>query len=388
MSYADIIQSKKKEWKCEGLMDGSLAKRGKKIPFTSPLLTWATYGGIPRDCFTEFFGENGGGKSSTAVDVCKNAVKLFKEEYEQELIEAQEKVKSSGSASSKAAFLDLKDRGPKKVLYVDLEHTFDEDWMRTLGIDDSEIDIMQPPDVPAEQVLQTIQQIVETEELGLIVLDSIPSLVTQAELDKKYGERTVSSLAGLMTIFMRKMVPLLTRYNCTMLLINQIRENMDNPYVVQTPGGKAIKFYCSLRIQFNIGDPVDFLGNILPKKSENPAGNIIKARLVKQKSAPFDRKEGSYFLMSRKGIVPLFDFASLSLNKYGIIRKQGGWFTMCDPFTGEILMNDDKPVKVNGLARVYEYLENNPDYYNSITDYILKDINGEDSKVTGEDDLL
>ena len=92
--------------------------------------------------------------------------------------------------------------------------------------------------------------------------------------------------------------------------------------------------------------------------------------------------------MSRKGIVPLFDFASLSLNKYGIIRKQGGWFTMCDPFTGEILMNDDKPVKVNGLARVYEYLENNPDYYNSITDYILKDINGEDSKVTGEDDLL
>ena len=388
MSYADIIESAKKEWKCDGLMDGSRAKRGGKIPFTSPLLTWATYGGVPRDCITEFFGENGGGKTSTCVDVCKNAVELFRKEYEDELVKAQERVKSSGSATAKAAFLDLQDRGPKRVLYIDLEHSFDEEWMKTLGIDESDIDIMQPPNVPAEQILQKIQAIVETDEVGLVVLDSIPSLVTQAELEKKFGERTVSSLAGLMTIFMRKIVPLLSRYHCTLIMINQIRENMDNPYVVQTPGGQAIKFYCSLRMQFKIGDPVDFLGNVLPKKSENPAGNIIKARLVKQKTAPFDRKEGSYFLMARQGVVPLFDFASLALNKYGIIRKQGGWFTMCDPFTGEILMTDDKPVKVNGLAKVYDYLQSSPEYYDALRTYILADINGETPKVQGEDDLL
>jgi recombination protein RecA len=234
---------------------------------------------------------------------------------------------------------------------------------------------MQPPDIPAEQILQKVQEIVESGEIGLIVLDSIPSLVTAAELEKKYGERTVASLAGLMTIFCRKIVPILTRYKCTMILINQVRVNLENPYADNTPGGEAIKFYCSLRLSFRLGNPVDFLGNVLPQKSENPAGYLINVKLVKQKSAPFDRKLATYYLMSQSGLRTDFEFINLALKQYEIIRKAGAWFTICDPYTKEPLEIEDTIVKVNGLSKVYDYVQANPEYYHKLCDFIVQDIN-------------
>ena len=376
MSYADIINKRIKEWNCSNLMDGADTKRGQKIPFSSPLLNYATYGGIPRNALTEFFGDPGGGKSTTAVDLCKNAYQLFVKEHTAKVADLQQRV-SSGNKSILTELEDLQERGPKKVLYVDLEHSFDSAWATTLGINRGEIDIMQPPDVVAEDILQTVQELVETNEVGMIVLDSIPSLVTRAELDKKYGERTVASLSGLLTIFCRKIVPLLTRYETTMLIINQVRDNMDNPYVVNTPGGKALKFYCSLRIQFKIGSPVDFLGNELPASTENPAGYKVNARIVKQKSAPNDRRGASYYLMAQSGIRVDMDFGQLAVNKYGIIAKAGAWFAIKDPYTKEQLVDETgKPIKVNGMTKVFEYLQNNPDYFNRLVKYITTDIEG------------
>lgn len=378
-SYADIIKKKQKDWNCPELMEGAHAVRGEKIPFSSPLMNYCTYGGIPRNRITEFFGDPGGGKSSTAVDICKNAVKIFRQEFDKKCDELREKL-SNGVKTADAELEDLMEQGPKRVLYLDLEHAFDGKWAETLGIAESEIDIMQPPDVVAEDVLQMLSEIVETGEVGLIVLDSIPSLVTKSELEKKYGERTVAPLAGLLTIFCRKIVSLLTRYQCTLLMINQIRDNLNNPYVVSTPGGRAPKFYASLRIQFRVGNPVDFLGNELPMKTENPAGYIIVASLVKQKTAPWDRKQGTYYLMCQSGIRPDFDYALLAINKYGIIQKAGAWFTICDPYTGEVLedttLEKPKPIKLNGLAKVYDYLNNHQEYYERLQKFITDDING------------
>lgn len=381
-SYADIIKKKKREWNCEGLMDGAHAARGEKLPFSSPLMNWCTYGGIPRNKITEFFGDPGGGKTTTSVDICKNAIEIFHQEYE-DAADALRSSISHGSKSAPAELADLEERGPKRVLYIDLEHAFDGAWSKTLGIDEADMDIMQPPDVVAEDILQTVQEIVETGEVGLIVLDSLPSLVPRMELEKKIGERTVASLAGLLTVFCRKIVPMLTRYEVTLLFINQTRDNLDNPYVVNTPGGRAPKFYSSLRINFRIGTPVDFLGNELPARTDNPAGYIVNAQIVKQKSAPWDRKQGTYYLMCQSGIRPDFDYAQLAVNKYGIINKAGAWFTICDPETGEVLTRDDPnvkggkaPLKVNGMAKVYEYLKNNPDYYDKVKKFILDDING------------
>ena len=322
--------------------------------------------------------------TTTAVSLCKQSIDIFQKEFDDKVAELR-KAASSGNKLANAQLQDMLDLGPKKVLYVDLEHSFDNAWAKTLGIDQSKIEIMQPPDVFAEDILQTIQELIETGELGLVVLDSIPSLVPKAELEKKFGERTVASLAGLLTIFFRKIVSLLTRYETTLITINQIRDNMDNPYVIKTPGGQAPKFYSSLRIYFKIGHPVDFLGNELPQSAENPAGYIINARITKQKSAPFDRKNGSYYLMCNSGIREDIDYAQLAIKKYGFIQKGGAWFTLCKP-TGEILEDDNgNVVKVQGMAKVYEYLQNHREYYNELKAYIYNDINGVNSSDSSND---
>lgn len=372
-SYADIIKQRKRDWNCENLMDGSKTSRGNKIPFSSPMMNYATYGGVPRNAITEFYGEPSGGKSTTAIDICKTACTLFKQEYEDQVSSLTQFV-AAGNKTAQGELDDIQDRGPKKVLYIDLEHSFDSAWAATLGINDSDIDIMQPPDVVAESILNTVLELISTGEVGLIVLDSIPSLVPSAVLEKKIGDRTVASLAGLLTVFFTKVVPLLTRYETTLILINQIRDNMDNPYVVKTPGGQALKFYASLRIFFRIGTPVDFLGNQLPMNTENPAGYIINAKLTKQKTAPHDRKNATYYLMTQSGIRPDYDYANLAITKYGIIKKGGAWFTITDPVTKEPLEQDGKLVKINGLSRVYDYLHQHPDYYKQMCDYIWKDI--------------
>lgn len=374
-TYADIINKRKKDWNCEHLIDDGQIVPIAKIPFSSPLLNYSTYGGIPRNKVTEFFGVEGGGKSSTAIDMCRNAVEIFEKEFDEQIEELRKKV-ASGNKSAVVEIEELQEMGPKKVLYIDLEHTFDNAWAKTLGVDVSKIDVMQPPDITAEEILQTVLEIVESGELGFIVLDSVPSLVPKTQIEKNVGDRTVGALAGLMTEFLRKVVPKLARYKTTLLLINQLRDNMDNPYVPNTPGGRALKFYTGLRMQFRIGAPVDFMGNELPQSSENPAGYKIIARIVKQKTGKWDRRNGSYYLMADSGIRIDMDYCHLALEKYGIIKKGGAWFTLCDPFTGEILEADGKPVKLNGFAKVLEYTQSHPEYFDMLKRYIIADIEG------------
>ena len=382
-TFDDILKKKAKEWNAPNMMNMANAPRSHKIPFSSPLMNWCTYGGIPRNKITEFHGAPGGGKSTSAIDICKHAYKIFEDEYESEVADLREKA-AKDKKTYQGVLEDLMERGPKKVLYIDLENSFDGDWAKTLGINPDEINIMTTPDISAEEVLETVMQLISTGQVGLLVLDSLPSLVTAQELDKKIGERTVASLAGVLSVTFRKLVPLLTRYECTFLFINQIRDNMDNPYVVKTPGGQAPKFYSSLRILFQIGKPVDFLGNELPNNAEDPAGYLINAKIIKQKSAPNNRKNGTYYLMADSGIREDFDFAKLAVTKYGIIRKSGAWFTMCDPYTGEVLCSDTGAmVKVNGMAKVYSYLADNAEYYDKIRNYILDDINGVPADASG-----
>ena len=239
MSYADIIKKKQKDWDCPELM--TRKSSGAKIPFSSPLMNWCTYGGVPRDAISHFYGDYGSGKSTTAQDICKNAVELFQAEYDAKVAELRDQI-ASGTKGAEDALEELEETGRKKILYIDLEHTYDPMWSATLGLDADEIDVMQPPNIVAEEVLQTTLDIIETGELGLIVMDSIPSLVPKKVLEKDIGESTVAALAGIMTTFMTKVVPLLTRYGCTLILINQIRDAMNNPYAVNTPGGRAVKF--------------------------------------------------------------------------------------------------------------------------------------------------
>jgi len=374
MGFMDVLNKKAKEWGCLDMMN-SVKDNIPKIPFSSPLLNYITYGGVPRGRVVEFFGEEGGGKSTTAQDICYQAKLAFEREHEEQVQRYRELV-AQGKKEYAGPLEDLIDRGPKKVLYWDMEHTFDWSWAGKIGLRKGDIAVAQPSDIPAEQQCQALQDAVCEGDLGLVVVDSIPSFVTAAELEKKYGERTVASLPGLMTSFMRKMTPLCSKYDCTLLLTNQTRDNMDNPYVIQTPGGRAIKFYCTLRLYFKKGAQLDFAGNEIPQNVENPAGYKINVKVAKQKGAPFDRKVGSYFLMSQSGIRPDFDYAKLAIDKYNLIIKKGAWFSICDPETGVILEEDGKPVKMNGLLKVYDYLAANQDYYEKLKKFIENDING------------
>lgn len=387
-TYSEIIAKCAKDWGCPDLMESVNKVGGKKIPFSSPSLNWATYGGVPRAALSEFYGNPGGGKTTTAIDLCKNALDMFLTEYSEEVMKLQEKISAGGkdAKDAKIALQDLKDRGPKRVLYIDLEHTFDKKWSAKLGITNKAIEVMQPPDVTAEQILQALRELIETGEVGLMVLDSIPSLIPKAKLEKKIGERTVAALAGVLTDFTTVINQLLMRYDCTLIYINQLRANMVNPFADNTPGGEAIKFYASLRLKFNIGSPLDFLGNELPLKTENPAGYKISVKIVKQKSAPFDRKLAEYYLMTQTGLRVDYEFANLAITKYNIIQKKQGWFTICDPETLEPLEVDDSIVKINGLAKVYDYLQSHPDYYDKLCKFIIDDINKNGLEITSSND--
>lgn len=379
MSIVDILNKKQKEWKCDNLILKRTNKLGPKIPMSSPLMNYVTYGGIPRSRLIEFYGGYGSGKSSTAIDLCKTAYNMFQAEHDAKKADLRDKF-SKGDKMAGVRLEELEEIGPKGVLYFDIEHGFDPAWAGKLGVDVDEVHVLQPPNVPAEEILQLILDIIQEGETGLIVVDSVPSLVPKTILDKKIGEKTVAALAGLMTTFLSKVIPLLTRHDCTLLLINQTRPNMDNPWEPNTPGGEAIKFYASLRIFFRLGTPVDFLGNELPQKSENPAGYIVTAKITKQKTAPWDRKIGSYYLMTQSGIRPDMDFCQLAVKKYDIIKKSGAWFTLCNPVTGEVLLDDNnKALKLNGFAKVLEYVKEHPDYYNDLKSYITSDIEGNGS---------
>ena len=174
-SYAEIIKKRKKDWGCPDLMESVNKVSGEKIPFSSPSLNYITYGGIPKIGLTQFYGYEGSGKSTSAMDLCKNALEVFNQDYNRELQDVQAKI-SEGKKEYKVELSDLEDRGPKKVLYVDVEHSYNRKWADTLGITSS-VDVMQPPNVAGEEILQTVMEIAESGEMGLIILDSVPSLI-------------------------------------------------------------------------------------------------------------------------------------------------------------------------------------------------------------------
>lgn len=383
-AYSDILKKCAKDWACPELMESVNKVGGRKIPFSSPSLNHATYGGVPRGALSVFYGIPSGGKSSSAVDVCKNALDIFNQEYTEDIAKLEKQV-ADGKKEAKIALQDLRERGPKKILYVDIEHTFDKKWAAKLGIAYTAIDIMQTPNVAAEKILQSLLEIIETGEVGLMVLDSIPALVPQAKLEKKMGERTVAALAGLMTDFTTAINQLLMRYDCTMIYINQLRANMQNPFADNTPGGEAIKFYSSLTLKFVIGSPLDFLGNDIPQKSENPAGYKISVYIKKTKACPRDRTLAEYYLMAQSGLRVDFEYVHLAVEKYGIIIKNKAWFTICDPETKEPLETEDGIVKVNGMPKVYDYMQSHPEYYDKLCKFIVEDINKYGLELSGTD---
>ena len=163
-----------------------------------------------------------------------------------------------------------------------------------------------------------------------------------------------------LTLFSKKAAALCNQFECTLIGINQVRDNMNSPYGgVVTTGGRGWRHNCSVRMMFRKGDFVDELGDAIKKSSEAPDGNRVLIDIIKTKSFKPDRKVGYYTLNYTDGIDAVQDIFDIAL-KEEIIFKGGAWYTFINPETGEAITDESgEIIKVQGKKNVLKILDEN-----------------------------
>lgn len=359
-----------KQFKEDIASRGIPTRHFEKIPFSSPLANYMTYGGIPRGKIIEFAGEENSGKTTTALDIVANAQKLFYNEYidERELLENKEKQTKDESIRCNY----LKERGVKKVVYCDCENTLDEDWARKLGVDVDDMILLKPMSQSAEEIFEMLLQMIETDEVGLVVIDSLGVMISQQAYEKDMTEKTMGGIAAPLTLFSKKAELLCTKYDCTLIGINQVRDDMSGFGRVITTGGRGWKHNCSLRLIFKKGDYIDENNNSIKRSSTSPVGNLVEVAIEKTKVCKPDRRNGYYTLNYTNGVDIISDTVELACF-YDIIQKGGSWFSIIDIETGEIMQDvitDDvdtiNDLKFQGKPALLQYLKSNKDVFEKI----------------------
>lgn len=372
MSKLDILCKQfNKEFKEDIASRGIPVRHFEKIPFTSINLNYMTYGGIPRGRIIEFAGEENGGKTTTALDVVANAQKLFTDEYNNEIQELDCKISESKLTKEQQTRLKyLYDRGPQRVVYCDCENTLDEEWAKKLGVNTEEMILLKPMSQTAEQIFEMLLQMMETDEVGLVVLDSLGVMISQQAYEKTMEEKTYGGISAPLTLFSKKAELLCSKYNCSLIGINQMRDDMNSTYGGQTTtGGKGWKHNCSLRLMFRKGDFIDENNNSMRRSCTNPCGNLVEVAIAKTKVCKPDRRNGYYTLNYTIGVDKISDLIDLAI-KYDIIQKAGAWFSIINIETGEIMQNEvytgydeagdcyeKEDLKFQGKPALIEYLK-------------------------------
>jgi recombination protein RecA len=330
MSNLDlIIKDLNKKMKVGNIQLGVDFQEVQKIPFSSCRLNYMTYGGIPVGRIAEFYGADGSGKTTTAIDVAWNAQRMFPD---------------------------------KKVLFVDIEHTFDYCWSTKLGLNCDDIIYLDPDSMGAEEVFNMMIELIDSGEISLCILDSIGAMVSMQANEKQIGERTYGGVSMALTEFSKKITPVLARTQTAFIGINQVRDDMNSMYGgTTTTGGRAWRHSCSTRLEFRKGNYIDDKDNKLSRACENPAGNIVNVALVKSKVCRPDRKVGFYTLKYLEGIDYVSDAVDVAI-KMGLVMQGGAWFSLVDIETGEILN------KFQGKSKLVDYLKENDNY----TDFYSK----------------
>ncbi len=273
-----------------------------RIPFSSPLINFMTFGGVPRGRIIEIFGADGCGKTTTSLDLVGNAQKVFAEDAQ------------------------ARETTPKEVVYVDIENTMDFDWAAKLGVKTDDMYIIQPTSQSAEVVLESVLDIIETGEVGLIVLDSIGALLSEEAYNKELTDKVYAGASKALTRFASKAEMLCAKHNTTLIGINQVRDNVGSMYGgLTTPGGRGWRHACSLRLQCNQGQYLDRNYKEVKKSEANPYGIQIQIALAKSKCFPPTRRQSHYSLSFAKGILKKKDLIELAAG-LGIVSMSGCWY--------------------------------------------------------------
>lgn len=320
---------------CEDLaVDGILS-------LGSPSADFCLYGGIPEGRIVEFSGAEGSGKTSSAF--------LVAAQYQ------REEVKRNPD-------------NPRAIILLDNEGTADPKWAKVLGYDmteDAEVPtiVIRPEAQSAEEIFDMALDMLKTGDVGLLIFDSIATLVPQQIADESMEKQQMGGIAKALTRFANTAIGLLRKYKATLIAINQVRENISgygDP--LMTPGGRAWKHACSSRIMFKRGAFFDEDGNILQKKdAQSPAGHIVELYVLKTKTCRWDRKLGYMHLNYTKGIDILADTIDVAAHFGFIDDSVQGSFKLVDPETGEPICDENgDPIKIRGRKNVITYFREHP----------------------------
>ncbi len=261
-------------------------------------------GGVPRGRIMEIFGPESSGKTTVALHIIAETQRM------------------GGVAA-----------------FIDAEHALDAQYARALGVDTNELYLSQPD--TGEQALDICESLVRSSAVDIIVIDSVAALTPKAEIEGDMGDSHVGLLARLMSQALRKLTDITNRSKTCVIFFNQLRENVGlmfgNPET--TPGGKALKYFASLRLDIRKADALKGDGGII--------GNRTKCKVVKNKVAP-PFKVAEFDIIYGEGISQEGCLIDLGV-EYGILSKSGSWFNY----------NDDKLAQ--GREKLREHLRQNPE---------------------------
>ena len=227
--------------------------------------------------------------------------------------------------------------------FIDAEHALDPAYAKNIGVDIENLYISQPDN--GEQALEITEQLVRSGALDVVVVDSVAALLPRSELEGEMGESSVGVIARLMSQALRKLAGTVSRTNCIVVFINQLREKIGVMYgnPETTPGGRALKYFSSVRIDVRRIEALKSGGEII--------GNRTRAKVVKNKVAPPFR-EAEFDIMYGEGISLIGELIDLGV-KLDLIDKAGAWYTYGD-------------VRVQGRDSMKEYLREHPDVSDKI----------------------
>ena len=268
-------------------------------------------GGIPRGRIVEIYGPEASGKTTLALHI---------------MAEAQ---KQGG-----------------RVAIIDAEHAMDPDYAGRLGLNIDELLIAQPD--TGEQALEIAEMLVRSSAVDVVTIDSVAALVPRAEIEGEMGDSHMGLQARLMSQALRKLTGVTARSHTILIFINQIREKIGvifgNPET--TTGGRALKFYSSMRIEVRRSDSI--------KLGTEQIGNQVTAKVVKNKLAP-PFKKAQFDIIFGKGISHAGDVLDLAVENK-LVNKSGSWFTMGDEKLGQ------------GRDNAKQFLEDNPELLLALED--------------------